>query len=64
MIIEDKRPDAPGSELIPGRYLVSFERRRLDDIGRSRTRARTSGSSPWSRAPEINEGLYRTFVSP
>ena len=65
MIIEDKRPDAPGSELIPGRYLVSFERRRLDDIrALEDTREDERVFSVVARASEINEGLYRTFVSP
>src|SRR5262245_36414993 len=65
MVIEDKVPDAPGSELIPGRYLVRFERRRLDDIrALDETREDERPFSVVARVSEINEGLYRTFVSP
>ena len=65
MLIEDKHPDAPGSELIPGRYLVHFERRRLDDIrSLEDTRQDEELFAVVARASEINEGLYRTFVSP
>jgi len=65
MVIEDKVPGAPGSELIPGRYLVHFERRRLDDIrALEDTREDERPFSVVARVSEINEGLYRTFVSP
>src|SRR5206468_12459970 len=32
MVIEDKQPGASHAELMPGRYLVRFERRSLNDI--------------------------------
>jgi hypothetical protein len=65
MIIEDKRPDAPGAELIPGRYLARFEKRRLDDIRRlEATREDERPFNAVERVSEVNEGLYRTFVSP
>ena len=65
MLIEDKNPDAPGSELIPGRYLVRFARRTLDDIrALEDTREDERPFSVVARVSEINEGLYRTFVSP
>jgi pimeloyl-ACP methyl ester carboxylesterase len=65
MIIEDKHPDAPGAALIPGRYLVRFESRRLDDIrGLEDTRADERGFAAVARISDVNERLYRTFVSP
>jgi pimeloyl-ACP methyl ester carboxylesterase len=65
MVIEDKHPDAPGAELIPGRYLVRFERRRLDDIrGLEETREDERAFAAVARASEVNESLYRTFVRP
>jgi hypothetical protein len=65
MIIEDKHPDAPGADLIPGRYLVRFEGRRLDDIRALETsRSDERPFTAVARVSEINEALYRTFVSP
>jgi pimeloyl-ACP methyl ester carboxylesterase len=65
MIIEDKHPDAPGADLIPGRYLVRFEGRRLDDIRALETsRSDERPFAAVARVSEINEALYRTFVSP
>jgi hypothetical protein len=65
MVIEDKRPDAPSAELIPGRYLVRFERRTLDDIrALEDTREDEQPFAAAARVSEINESLYRTFVRP
>jgi pimeloyl-ACP methyl ester carboxylesterase len=65
MIIEDKHPEAPGAELIPGRYLVRFEGRRLDDIrGLEDTREDERPFTAVARMSDVNEGLYRTFASP
>ena len=65
MVIEDKRPDAPGADLIPGRYLVSFERRRLEDIrALEDTREDERPFAAVARVSAVYEGLYRTFVSP
>src|SRR5207237_9791340 len=65
MLIADTNPDAPGSELIPGRYLVRFARRTLDDIrALEDTREDERPFSVVARVSEINEGLYRTLVSP
>jgi pimeloyl-ACP methyl ester carboxylesterase len=65
MIIEDKHPEAPGAELIPGRYLVRFEGRRLDDIrGLEDTREDERPFTAVARMSDVNEALYRTFVSP
>ena len=65
MVIEDKRPGAPGGELVPGRYLVRFERRTLDDIrGLEDTRDDERPFAAVARVSEITEGLYRTFASP
>jgi pimeloyl-ACP methyl ester carboxylesterase len=65
MIIEDKHPEAPGADLIPGRYLVRFESRRLDDIrGLEDTREDERPFTAVARVSDVNEGLYRTLVSP
>jgi hypothetical protein len=65
MVIEDKQPEAPHSELMPGRYLVRFERRTLDDIrALEPTREDERPFEAVARVSAITEGLYRTFVSP
>src|SRR5687768_2492935 len=65
MIIEDKQPEPPGADLIPGRYLVRFEGRRLEDIrGLEDTREDERPFTAVARMSDVNEGLYRTFVSP
>jgi hypothetical protein len=65
MIIQDKQPGAPHADLVPGRYLVRFERRTLDDIRALETsREDETPFEAVRRISEINEGLYRTFVSP
>jgi pimeloyl-ACP methyl ester carboxylesterase/tellurite resistance protein len=65
MIIEDKRPEDVGVDLLPGHYLVRFEQRTVQDIlalddGRDDERA----FDAVAKISEINEGLYNTFVSP
>jgi len=65
MVIEDKQPGAPHEELMPGRYLVRFERRALDDIrALEPTREDERPFEAVARVSEITEGLYRTFLSP
>jgi hypothetical protein len=65
MVIEDKRPGAPSGELVPGRYLVRFERRTLDDIrALEDTREDERPFAAVARVSDIMEGWYRTFVSP
>lgn len=62
----EKSPDMAHAELVSGGYLVRFERRGLGDI-----RA-FGGNDPEddrrfaavARLSEINQGFYRTFVSP
>jgi pimeloyl-ACP methyl ester carboxylesterase/tellurite resistance protein len=65
MIIEEKRPEDIGVDLLPGNYLVRFEARTVQDIlalddGREDEQA----FETVARISEINEGLYETFVSP
>jgi pimeloyl-ACP methyl ester carboxylesterase/tellurite resistance protein len=65
MVIEEKRPEDIGVDLLPGHYLVRFEQRTVQDIlalddGREDERA----FDTVARISEINEGLYNTFVSP
>ena len=65
MVIEDKQPGASHAELVPGRYLVRFERRRLDDIrALEDSRDDEQPFATVARVSEITEGLYRTFASP
>jgi tellurite resistance protein len=65
MVIEDKTPEAVGADLLPGKYLVRFEGRTVEDIlklgdGREHEQA----FETVARISEINEGLYDTLVSP
>src|SRR5208283_2739609 len=62
----EKTSDLPHAELVSGKYLVRFEARTLSDI-------RALGGNDAqddlrfatvARLSEINQGLYRTFVSP
>ena len=65
MVIEDKQPGASHAELMPGRYLVRFERRTLDDLrALEPTREDELPFAAVARVSEITEGLYRTFASP
>ena len=65
MVIEDKQPDAPHTDLMPGRYLVRFERRTLADLrALEPTREDERPFEAVARMSEITEGLYRTFMSP
>jgi pimeloyl-ACP methyl ester carboxylesterase/tellurite resistance protein len=65
MIIEDKRPDDVGVDLLPGNYLVRFEERTVQDIlALDDGREDEAAFETVARISEINEGLYDTFVSP
>src|SRR5947207_15584830 len=65
MVIEDKQPGASHPELIPGRYLVPFDRRSLNDIRvLEATREDERPFAPVPRVSEIAETWYRTFLSP
>jgi hypothetical protein len=65
MLIEDKHPDASNVDLVPGRYLVRFERRTLDDIrALEDTREDERPFAAVARASEIGESVYRTFGRP
>jgi hypothetical protein len=65
MVIEDKQPATPHAELVPGRYLVRFERRTLDDIrALEPTREDERPFEAVARVSAITDGLYATFVSP
>jgi hypothetical protein len=65
MVIDDKQPDTPHAELVPGRYVVRFERRTLDDIrALEPTREDERPFEAVARVSAITDGFYRTFVSP
>jgi tellurite resistance protein len=65
MVLEEKRPEDLGVDLLPGRYLVRFEGRSFEDLkalddGREDERP----FETVARVSEINEGLYDTFLGP
>ena len=65
MVITDKQPDASHADLIPGRYIVQFERRNLQDIRALDTsRQDERPFAAVARVSEINQGIYRTFLAP
>jgi hypothetical protein len=65
MVIEDKTPEASHADLMPGRYLVRFERRTLNDLrALEPTREDEKPFAAAARVSEITEGMYRTFASP
>jgi pimeloyl-ACP methyl ester carboxylesterase len=65
MIIDDKRPEEIGVELLPGHYLVRFEERTVEDIlALDDGREDEAPFETVARVSEINEGLYDTFISP
>ena len=65
MLIEDKHPGAPNVDLVPGRYLVRFERRTLDDLrALEDTREDELPFAAVARVSDIAEGVYRTFARP
>jgi tellurite resistance protein len=65
MIIEDKRPEDVGVDLLPGSYLVRFEERTVQDIlALDDGREDEAAFETVARISEVNEGLYDTFVSP
>lgn len=65
MVIEDKQPGTPGADLVPGRYLVRFERRGLDDIrALEPSREDERPFEAVARVSDAVEGLYRALVSP
>ncbi|MGH6885376.1 MAG: DUF3141 domain-containing protein, partial [Geminicoccales bacterium] len=65
MVIEEKRPEDLGVDLLPGRYLVRFEGRDLSDLDAlDDSREDEDAFETVARISEINEGLYNTFLSP
>jgi pimeloyl-ACP methyl ester carboxylesterase/tellurite resistance protein len=65
MIIEDRRAEDVGVDLLPGNYLVRFEARTVDDIlALDDGREDEAAFETVARISEINEGLYDAFVSP
>jgi tellurite resistance protein len=65
MIIEEKRPEDIGVDLLPGNYLVRFEERSVQDIlALDDGREDEAAFETVARISEINEGFYDTFVSP
>jgi pimeloyl-ACP methyl ester carboxylesterase len=64
-VIEDTRPEMSNLDLIEGRYLIRFERRKIADIlalddGREDEQA----FQVVRRVAEVNQSLYDVFVSP
>jgi hypothetical protein len=65
MLIEDKRPDMQGAQLVPDRYVTRFERRSLADV--QTLVGDREGERPFEvvrRVSETNAELYEKFVAP
>lgn len=64
--IEDKTPDTPNADLAYGDYVLSFDRRSLDDVRKIVDRKPEDDLkfAAVSRLSQVNLGLYRTFVQP
>ncbi|HKQ47922.1 MAG TPA: DUF3141 domain-containing protein [Phycisphaerae bacterium] len=65
MIIERKDSSAKRADLEPGDYLVRFEARKMDDIrSLEDTRKDEEAFQTVEAVSEVNDQLYKTFVSP
>ncbi|MXP66057.1 DUF3141 domain-containing protein [Roseomonas sp. M0104] len=65
MLIEDKRPEMRGAQLVPDRYVTRFERRSITDI--TELCGDRSGERPFEvvrRVSEVNAGLYDELMAP
>jgi pimeloyl-ACP methyl ester carboxylesterase len=64
--IKDKTPETLNADLAPGDYVVSFAKRKLDDIRAIVDRKEEDDRrfAAVSRISDINLGLYRSFVQP
>ncbi|MVW79572.1 DUF3141 domain-containing protein [Bordetella sp. 02P26C-1] len=64
--IADKTPETLNADLAPGDYVVSFARRKLDDVRAivDRNEEDDRRFAAVSRISDINLGLYRSFVQP
>lgn len=64
--IADKTPDTLNADLAQGDYVLSFARRKLDDVRAivDRNEEDDRRFAAVSRISDINLGLYRTFVQP
>jgi hypothetical protein len=65
MLIEDKRPDMRGAQLVPDRYVTRFERRSVADV--AALCGDRAGERPFEvvrRVSEVNAGLYEQLVAP
>ncbi|MGE5608063.1 MAG: DUF3141 domain-containing protein, partial [Bacillota bacterium] len=65
MIIERKGASAKRADLEPGQYLVRFEARKMDDIrALDDTRKEEESFQTVDAVSQLNDRLYKTFVSP
>jgi len=64
--IREKTPDTPNADLAYGDYVLSFGRRKLDDVREivDHIPEDEKRFAAVSRISEINLGLYRSFVQP
>lgn len=64
--ITDKTPDMPNADLAYGDYVLSFNRRKLDDVRAivDRNEEDDRRFAAVARISDINLGLYRSFVQP
>ncbi len=66
IVITPHREDMPGTHLIEGNFVMSIERRTLDDIRALGVNSEEDerAFATVSRVSDINLGLYRTFMQP
>lgn len=68
--VQDKAPDEPFDELVPGDYLMTLEPRRLDDVRRivmpdpQEAAASDRRFAAAAQISQINLALYRQFAQP
>nr|WP_231852611.1 DUF3141 domain-containing protein [Bordetella petrii] len=64
--IADKTPDTPNADLTEGDYVLSFARRKVDDVRAIVARREDDDRrfAAVARISDINLGLYRSFVQP
>ncbi|HYG41651.1 MAG TPA: DUF3141 domain-containing protein [Bordetella sp.] len=64
--IADKTPDTLNADLAPGDYVLSFARRKVDDVRAivARNEEDDKRFAAVARISDINLGLYRSFLQP
>jgi len=65
-VIHDKTPDTPNADLAYGDYVLTFERRHLEDIDKIVQHREDDDRrfAAVSRLSQVNVGLYKSFIQP